>query len=246
MMIGNNSCGTHGLLRRQDVRQRREPPGRAGGWRRARSGRLYARGRAGGHGRGRPALRPAGGLTGLQARYGALVAERFPDIPARVSGFNLDELAPGRGHVARALVGTESTCAFTTEATLHLVTSPPRRCLVAIGYHGHIHRRRGRPGAPRLSLAGAGGLRPDPRRPDGGPRPQSQWRRPAPRRERVVVGGAGRGQHGRGELQSVRSHRRPAPWCELEAGRRRRGAEAVMGGTRVGPGRYGHPHRRAP
>ena len=63
------------------------------------------------------------------------MATRFPDIPRRVSGFNLDELAPARGgHVARALVGTESTCAFTTEATLRLVTSPPGRCLVALGF----------------------------------------------------------------------------------------------------------------
>ena len=133
-MIGNNSCGTHGLYAGKtsdNVDSLRVvlaggeelevgtympgdmPAAMAGGGRLA--GLLV-------------------GLTGLQARYGALVAERFPDIPRRVSGFNLDQLAPGRGHVARALVGTESTCAFTTEATLHLVTSPPRRCLVALGY----------------------------------------------------------------------------------------------------------------
>ena len=75
------------------------------------------------------------GLQALERRYAALVKERFPIIPRRVSGYNLDELAPERGfHVARALVGTESTCAFTTEATLKLVTSPPARCLVALGY----------------------------------------------------------------------------------------------------------------
>ncbi|HUB72010.1 MAG TPA: FAD-binding and (Fe-S)-binding domain-containing protein [Acidimicrobiales bacterium] len=75
-------------------------------------------------------------LVALHERYGSAVAERFPDIPRRVSGFNLDQLSPERGlHVARSLVGTESTCAFTTEATVHLVASPPKRCLVVLGYH---------------------------------------------------------------------------------------------------------------
>ncbi len=75
------------------------------------------------------------GLQDLEQRYRALVQEHFPTISRRVSGYNLDELAPDRGfHVARALVGTESTCAFTTEATLRLVTSPAQRCLVALGY----------------------------------------------------------------------------------------------------------------
>ena len=75
------------------------------------------------------------GLQDLERRYRAWSQERFPDIPRRVSGYNLDELAPERGfHVARALVGTESTCAFTTEATLRLVTSPAQRCLVVLGY----------------------------------------------------------------------------------------------------------------
>ena len=87
-----------------------------------------------------------------------MVAERFPVIPRRVSGFNLDELAPARGfHVARALVGTESTCAFTTEATLRLVTSPKERSLVVLGYRDVFAAAEAVPGLlahPLLALEG--------------------------------------------------------------------------------------------
>jgi FAD/FMN-containing dehydrogenase/Fe-S oxidoreductase len=131
-MIGNNSCGTHGLYagKTSDNIERLRLV-LAGGedlvvgsypsvGDRPTSGRLAG---------------IISSLSDLHSRFGPLVAERFPDIPRRVSGFNLDELAPSRGlHVARSLVGTESTCAFTTEATVRLVTSPKHRSLVAIGY----------------------------------------------------------------------------------------------------------------
>ena len=46
-----------------------------------------------------------------------------------------DELLPENGFdVARALVGTESTCVVILEATLRLVYSPPGRSLVVLGY----------------------------------------------------------------------------------------------------------------
>src|SRR5437762_7470103 len=49
-------------------------------------------------------------LIDLRDKYGELVRQRFPKIPRRVSGYNLDELLPENGFdVARALVGTEST-----------------------------------------------------------------------------------------------------------------------------------------
>ena len=61
--------------------------------------------------------------------------ERFPIIPRRVSGYNLDDLLPERGfHVARALAGTEGTCVTLLEATVHLVGSPPARSLLVAGY----------------------------------------------------------------------------------------------------------------
>ena len=59
---------------------------------------------------------------------------KYPNIPRRVSGYNLNYLLPENGfHVARALVGTEGTCVTTLEATCRLVESPPERVLLAIG-----------------------------------------------------------------------------------------------------------------
>jgi FAD/FMN-containing dehydrogenase/Fe-S oxidoreductase len=74
-------------------------------------------------------------LEGLVERYGDLVRERYPKIPRRVSGYNLDDLLPENGfHVARALSGTEGTCVTMLEATVHLIDSPPCRSLVVLGY----------------------------------------------------------------------------------------------------------------
>ncbi len=67
------------------------------------------------------------GLKSLRDRYADLIRARYPKIPRRVSGYNLDELLPENGfHVARALVGTEGTCVTVLEATVRLVHSP--RC----------------------------------------------------------------------------------------------------------------------
>ncbi len=61
----------------------------------------------------------------------------FPTLPRRVSGYSLDELLPERGcNLARALVGTEGTCAITYEATLRLVRAPVVRSLLVLGYSG--------------------------------------------------------------------------------------------------------------
>ena len=76
-----------------------------------------------------------GALRDLRDRYAELVRARYPDIPRRVSGYNLDELLPERGfNVARALVGTEGTCVTVLGATVRLVHSPPARPLVLLGY----------------------------------------------------------------------------------------------------------------
>jgi FAD/FMN-containing dehydrogenase len=76
-----------------------------------------------------------GGLRALRDRYAGLVRERFPKIPRRVSGFNLDELLPENGfNVARALVGTEGTCVTILEATLRLVPWPKHRVALLVGY----------------------------------------------------------------------------------------------------------------
>src|SRR5205814_2811619 len=69
-------------------------------------------------------------LRDLRDRYSAQIRARFPDIPRRVSGFDLTQLLPEKGfHLARALVGTEGTCAMVLEATVRLVHSPPCRSL---------------------------------------------------------------------------------------------------------------------
>jgi FAD/FMN-containing dehydrogenase/Fe-S oxidoreductase len=134
-MIGNNSCGVHSImsgktvdnieelevLTYDGVRMRVGATSEAelesiiaGGGRR---GEIYA------------------GMRAIRDKYATLIRERFPRIPRRVSGYNLDELLPENGfHVARALVGTESTCVLVLEAKTKLVHSPPARALLVLGY----------------------------------------------------------------------------------------------------------------
>src|SRR5262249_12625286 len=74
-------------------------------------------------------------LKRLVDQYAPLIRERYPRIPRRISGYNLDELLPEHGfQVARALVGAESTCVVVLEATTNLVHSPPVRSLLVLGY----------------------------------------------------------------------------------------------------------------
>ena len=74
-------------------------------------------------------------LRDLRDRYATLIREKFPGIKRRVSGYNLDQLLPENGfNVARALVGTEGTCALTLKARLRLVTSPAKRVVLALGF----------------------------------------------------------------------------------------------------------------
>ncbi|HET7584018.1 MAG TPA: FAD-binding and (Fe-S)-binding domain-containing protein [Gemmatimonadaceae bacterium] len=140
-MIGNNSCGVHSVMasfagtgartsdniRELDIvtydghRMRVGPTSEedlqriilAGG----RRAEIYAR------------------LKRLRDRYGDLIRERYPHIPRRVSGYNLDELLPENGfNVARALAGSEGTCVTILEATLELIPEPPVRSLLVLGY----------------------------------------------------------------------------------------------------------------
>ncbi|MGB7132413.1 MAG: FAD-binding oxidoreductase, partial [Candidatus Sulfotelmatobacter sp.] len=74
-------------------------------------------------------------LKHIAATYGDLIRRRFPKIPRRVSGYNLNYLLPENGfHVARALVGSEGTCVTILEATCRLVESPPERVLLVLAY----------------------------------------------------------------------------------------------------------------
>ena len=134
-MIGNNSCGVHGLMAGKVVDNvesldivlydgTRMTVGRtsdadlerlirAGG----RIGSIYE------------------GLARIRDTYSSEIKKRFPRIPRRVSGYNLDELLPESGfHVARALVGSEGTCVNVLSATLNLTASPPHRVLTVLGF----------------------------------------------------------------------------------------------------------------
>ena len=134
-MIGNNSCGTHSLLAGKTVDNVEsltvvlydgtvltvgrtsetdlDAAIRDGG----RCGDLYA------------------SLRRIRDRYAAAIRSEFPDIPRRVSGYNLEQLLPEQGfNVARALVGSEGTCALVIEATVTLIHSPQHRSLVGLGY----------------------------------------------------------------------------------------------------------------
>ena len=134
-MIGNNSCGVHALMGGKTVDNIEEleillydgTRMRVGATSEGELARIIAAG-------GRKGEIYAG-LKSLRDRYAKLVRERFPDIPRRVSGFNLDQLLPENGfHVARALVGTEGTCVTILEATCTLKPSPQHRRLAALGF----------------------------------------------------------------------------------------------------------------
>ncbi|MFJ9662288.1 FAD-binding and (Fe-S)-binding domain-containing protein [Streptomyces griseoflavus] len=75
------------------------------------------------------------GLVALRDRYARLVRDRYPDIPRRVSGYNLDSLLPEHGFdVAGLLTGSESTLVTVLRAELKLVPVPKHTSLVVLGY----------------------------------------------------------------------------------------------------------------
>jgi len=134
-MIGNNSCGPHSVMAGKTVENiealevltydgarfwcgpTSESELAAIVRRGGRQGEIYER------------------LRSLRDRYAGLIRSRFPRIRRRVSGYNLDQLLPENGfNVARALVGSEGTCALTLQALARLVTSPRERVLLLLGF----------------------------------------------------------------------------------------------------------------
>ncbi|HVN89864.1 MAG TPA: FAD-linked oxidase C-terminal domain-containing protein [Candidatus Binataceae bacterium] len=74
-------------------------------------------------------------LRALSNRHADLVRVRYPKIPRRVSGYNLDELLPENGfNLARAIVGSEGTLAVVLNATVRLVPKPKTIVLVVLGF----------------------------------------------------------------------------------------------------------------
>jgi FAD/FMN-containing dehydrogenase/Fe-S oxidoreductase len=134
-MVGNNSCGTHGLYAGKTVDNIEELVVVTYGGTRMVLGALsddeYLE-QATNDGESGRILRE---LRELRAQYAEAIRIGFPDIARRVSGYNLDQLLPERGfHLARAIVGTESTCALITEVTLRLSHWPRHRILVLLAF----------------------------------------------------------------------------------------------------------------
>jgi len=74
-------------------------------------------------------------LRTLRDQHLASIRKGYPNIPRRVSGYNLDHLLPEKDfNVARALVGSESTLVTVLSAELHLVKVPRCRSLIVFGY----------------------------------------------------------------------------------------------------------------
>jgi len=134
-MIGNNSCGVHSILagRTSDNVLALEVLTYDGlrMWVGPTTDEQYAEILAAG-GRRAEIYR---GLRELRDRYATLIRDRYPDIPRRVSGYNLDDLLPEHGfNLARALTGSESTCVLVLTARVRLVPSPPARRTLLLGY----------------------------------------------------------------------------------------------------------------
>ncbi|HEY5853684.1 MAG TPA: FAD-linked oxidase C-terminal domain-containing protein [Aldersonia sp.] len=82
-----------------------------------------------------PASPPLARLQLLTTDNLATIRTELGRFGRQASGYALEHLLPeNRFDVTRMLVGSEGTLAITTEATVRLVTEPPHRVLVALGY----------------------------------------------------------------------------------------------------------------
>jgi FAD/FMN-containing dehydrogenase/Fe-S oxidoreductase len=118
-MIGNNACGSHSVAWGTTAQAVEElvvllPDG----------SRLVA---------GAGSLPAA--VADLAREHGELIRAELPDWPRRGSGYALQHLLPEHGSsLARALAGTEGTCAVLLEATVRLVAPPPAVALLVLGF----------------------------------------------------------------------------------------------------------------
>src|SRR5947208_12911185 len=124
-MIGNNSCGVHSVMGGNTVDNVEELEILTYDGLRLRAGAtsdseleaiIHAGGRRG---------QIYAALKGLRDKYADLIRSRYPKIPRRISGYDLDQLLPENGfHVARALAATERTAVIVIDATTHLRPTP--------------------------------------------------------------------------------------------------------------------------
>jgi FAD/FMN-containing dehydrogenase/Fe-S oxidoreductase len=136
-MLGNNSCGAHAQMNgpaannvesldvllydgtRMTVGWLSEGEWQARSLHAGREGELYR------------------SLWALRGKYQSLIEARYPKIPRRISGYNLDQLIPdehGRVNIARSLIGSEGTLVTILEAQVTLIYNQPERVLLVLGY----------------------------------------------------------------------------------------------------------------
>ena len=136
-MIGNNSCGAHAQMSGKVEHNVEEleillydGTRMSVGWmNEAEMEQKIARGGREGEIYGR--------LRRLRDRYARQIRDRYPPIPRRVSGYNLNELLPGkdgRFNIARALVGSEGTLVTILEAKVRLIDARAERVILMLGY----------------------------------------------------------------------------------------------------------------
>ncbi|MFC9250438.1 FAD-binding and (Fe-S)-binding domain-containing protein [Amycolatopsis thailandensis] len=76
-----------------------------------------------------------GRLFELAQRNLETLRTRLGRFPRQVSGYALEQLLPeNRFNLARALVGSEGTCAVILSATVRLVAAPPARTMIVLGF----------------------------------------------------------------------------------------------------------------
>jgi len=134
-MLGNNSCGIHSVMAGETVQNVHELDVLTYDGERMTLGPTDDLAYATILRRGGRAAEIHRALRALRDRHAPEIRRKFPDIPRRVSGYNLPALLPERGFdVARAVVGSEGTCVVILGAKLRLVPSPPGRALLVLGY----------------------------------------------------------------------------------------------------------------
>ena len=123
-MVGNNACGSRALGHGRTVDNVIDLDVVAGTGERFVAGDVT-----------RTAAGPAAAARDLVTAHADLVRAELGRFSRQVSGYGLHHLLPEHGgDLARALVGSEGTCALTAAATLRLVPVPAVTALVVLGY----------------------------------------------------------------------------------------------------------------
>jgi FAD/FMN-containing dehydrogenase/Fe-S oxidoreductase len=131
-MVGNNSCGAHSLAYGKTVHHLERISVLLADGTRLDGDRDGPTGESGTSERVRELTRSLRAIAGGVA---AEVRARYPRIPRRVSGYNLDEILPDRTlNLPGLLCGSEGTLGVTLETTLRLVERQPERALALLAF----------------------------------------------------------------------------------------------------------------